>query len=239
MYNQLIAHNTSDKAPTPSGRALLRASVCKVLLGLATTLIALPFTAFANDTNDDSHWYLGSALGDVDTDLTSQRNPSATDSSVKVKTINLEESLVGWKLNVGVDVTSNLAIEAGYMDMNQDAEVNAVITDPAIFSNFGNNSPTNATDGFTLGSVYRYNITDDIGLTGSVGVFNWEGDIATQALKGNEAAGDGKGGTDLYFGFGGGYKLSDDVSLSIEWEHYELNDDDTDMWSIGVNYHFK
>ena len=95
-------------------------------------------------------------------------------------------------------------------------------------------------DGFILGSVYRYSITENIGITGSVGVFNWEGDFESESLNNNpQTDSDGISGTDVYFGVGGGYQLSDDVTLSIEWEHYKLDNDDAQMWSIGVNYHFK
>lgn len=210
------------------------------LFSIVFSSAMLPTSALAaNDSSNNKHWSFGSALGDINTDLTADKPTLKPDNPVKVKTINLEENRVGWKLNVGVDVTSNIAIEAGYMDMNKDTEINPVVTDPAIFSNMGNGNPTNAADGFTLGSVYRYNITDQIGLTGSVGVFNWEGDLVNQALNGPAVTNDGKGGTDIYFGLGGGYRLTEDVSLSIEWEHYEFNNDDSDTLSIGVSYHFK
>ncbi|NQZ07488.1 MAG: porin family protein [Algicola sp.] len=191
---------------------------------------------------DDTAWYIGTALGQVTSDRTAAdlRNELTT-TGVNVTNITVDDSRIGWKLNVGFDVTSNVAIEAGYMDLNDvNVELNAVVSDPGLFFNNAKKIHPNSADGFTLGSVYRYNITDNIDLTGSVGVFNWEGDFNTQSLNTNQTIGnDGNKGTDLYFGVGGGYQLSQDVTLSIEWEQYQLDNDKAEMWSIGLNYHFK
>lgn len=192
-------------------------------------------------TSHSSHWTLGSAVGEGDSDLIeSENNTELSTTGVIVNRFNVEDASVGWKFNVGFDLTRNFAIKAGYMDLNDaNGETNSIISDPAIFDQ-GNKGPTNTAEGFSLGSVYRYNVTDALDFTGSVGVFNWEGNLEPQALGGGSPLiGDQTGGTDIYFGLGGGYQINEDVSLSIEWEHYKLNDEDTDMLSIGVNYHFK
>ena len=182
---------------------------------------------------DDTAWYIGTALGQVTSDRTAaELGTELTSTGVNVTNISVDDSRIGWKLNVGFDITRNVAIEAGYMDLNDvSVEMNAVVSDPELFFNNAQKIHPNSADGFTLGSVYRYNITDNIGLTGSVGLFNWEGDFSTQSLNTNQTIGnDGTKGTDLYFGVGGGYQLSQDVTLSIEWEHYQLDKDKAEMW---------
>ena len=189
-----------------------------------------------------SHWTLGSALGENKSDLTQVgADGELSTSGVIASQFNVEDARVGWKFNVGFDLTRNFAIKAGYMDLNEaSSDTSSTIADPAVFGHQANKSLTNSAEGFSLGSVYRYNVTDALGFTGSVGVFNWESNLEGQSLGGgSQPLSDQTGGTDIYFGLGGGYKLTDDVSLSIEWEHYKLNDEDTDMLSIGVNYHFK
>ena len=187
-----------------------------------------------------SHWTLGSTLGEANSDLTKSEAELST-SGVIASQFNVEDSRVGWKFNVGFDVTSNFAIKAGYMDLNEASnDTNSAIADPSILGYQSNKSLSNTAEGFSLGSVYRYNVTDALGFTGSVGVFNWESNLDGQSFNGNvQGVSDQTGGTDIYFGLGGGYQLTNDVSLSIEWEHYKLNDENTDMLSIGVNYHFK
>ena len=193
---------------------------------------------------ESSHWSLGSALTALDdssSDLSESENSTQLSTTgVVVNRFNVEDARFGWKFNIGFDLTRNLAIKAGYMDLNDNSgETNAVVSDPAIFNSYSKKGPTTSAEGFSLGSVYRYNVTDSLDFTGSVGLFNWESDGDVQALDGAQGTGDQVGGTDIYFGLGGGYQLTNDVSLSIEWEHYKLNDENTDMLSIGVNYHFK
>jgi hypothetical protein len=206
---------------------------------LCAVLFLYSFSVIAAE--DNTAWYAGTALGQAASDSsTAELGNELITTGVNTTNISVDESRIGWKLNVGFEVTNNVAIEAGYMDLNDvNTELNPVISDPELFFNHNQKINSNSADGFTLGSVYRYNITDNIGLTGSVGVFNWEGDFNSQSLNNQIIGHDGNKGTDLYFGVGGGYQLSQDVSLSIEWEQYQLDNDKAEMWSIGVNYHFK
>lgn len=204
------------------------------LLG-RTGLLALTCSFSVLAADNSSNWY--------DSTVTSEQTSGeiVEELTTTVTNIAADDSRIGWKLNVGFDVTNNVAIEAGYMDLNDTSgEMNTVVSNPERFFNNAKKIHPNSAEGFTLGSVYHYNITDNIDLTGSVGLFNWEGDAQTQSLNSNPSIGsDDLKGTDLYFGLGGGYQLSQDVTLSIEWERYQLDDDNAQMWSIGVNYHFK
>jgi predicted porin len=155
--------------------------------------------------------------------------------------IAVDNSRIGWQLNIGFGVTDNVAIEAGYMDLDEgNAQLNGLVRDPELFFSSAKKIHPNTAEGFTLGSVYRYNISSNIDLTGSIGLFNWEGgDLQLQSLNSKQKITTDDSGTDVYFGLGGGYQLADDVTLMIEWERYKYNDDENEMWSIGVNYHFK
>jgi hypothetical protein len=180
----------------------------------------------------ESQWYIGNAIGSRSAVGYKQGlTPTVT-------TLKVDDSRTGWKFNIGFDVSENVAIEAGYLDLNDvNLEGSAEVVDPQAFGK--NTHPTSA-DGFTLSSTYRFNISQNFGLTGSIGVFNWDGDSASRELINDEELGkDSNSGTDFYFGLGGGYHLSQDVILSIEWERFQMDKEDTDIWSIGVDYHFK
>ena len=249
LTNTGIAKSELGKKPHGIAKAMAVVLLCASVNAFANdNVVVAPSELNVNSTQSSavssvsSHWTLGSNLGEANSDLTkSESGAELSASGVIASQFNVEDSRVGWKFNVGFDVTSNFAIKAGYMDLNEaNNDVGSAIADPAIFGyQSANKSLTNTAEGFSLGSVYRYNVTDALGFTGSVGVFNWESNLQGQPLNGPQNVGDQMGGTDIYFGLGGGYQLTNDVSLSIEWEHYKLNDEDTDMLSIGVNYHFK
>jgi opacity protein-like surface antigen len=220
-------------------------------LKLTKGVMLLTCSSMALADNDsvkkDTTWYVGTVIGTVignssnrqsETEVT---NELLTSSTVTVTNLAVDDSRIGWKLNVGFDLTENVAIEAGYMDFNDvNVELNPVVSDPGNYFNTAKKIHPNSTEGFTVGSVYHYDLSDNFGLTGSIGLYNWEGDFNTQPLNGIQSIStDADSGTDVYFGLGGGYQLAEDVTLKIEWEHYQLDDDDAQMWSIGVNYHFK
>lgn len=191
------------------------------------------------------HWSLGSVVADGEVKLTNEQNHTALSATgVIVNRFNVEDARVGWKFNLGFDLTSNFAIRAGYLDLNELNADNFSLVHSAMIPQ---NQQVNAKyfhknlnpEGFSLGSVYRYHLTDSLDVTGSLGVFNWhetkELQLTDEILENNPSL---HSGTDIYFGVGGGYQVTEEVSLSVEWEHYKLDDEDTDMLSIGVNYHF-
>jgi hypothetical protein len=165
-----IVQGNNSKIVRPIGRLFST----PVLLLLSSTLFTLP--VLANDdqnTSSNSPWYVGTAIGSSTSDLTqNEQSEQKSAAGVTVNTVNIDDSRVGWKLNVGFDVTRNLAIEAGYMDINETSvEHDPVVNDPAIFASNDQKTHLGTADGFTLGSVYRFEINDDIGLNGSVVVF--------------------------------------------------------------------
>ncbi|MFT4926319.1 MAG: hypothetical protein ACI8WB_002417 [Phenylobacterium sp.] len=219
-----------------------------VLTSAAALIISLSvftsFQALAVDENpQESGWYMGAAVGNVSGSRSvADYKDDLSDNGITVSNLTVDDSRTGWKLNIGFDVTQNVAIEAGYLDLKEvSLEGSAQVTDPEAFNNAAKTIHPNSADGFTLGSTYRYSISQNFGLTGSVGLFNWDGDFNTRALAApqTDAGKDSTSGTDFYFGLGGGYEVFDDVTLSIEWERYKLDKEDAEVWSIGVDYHFR
>lgn len=138
-----------------------------------SVLLLCSCSVVANEHGDDklSSWYYGPTVEAVavEPDVSDISNDLTT-TGVSLSTIGVDDNRVGWKLNVGFDLTSNIAIEAGYRELNDNSpELNALVSDPERFFNRSQKVNPTSTDGFTLGSVYHYSITDNIGLMGSVG----------------------------------------------------------------------
>jgi opacity protein-like surface antigen len=218
---------------------LLQAYARKLTTGLL--LLACSSLALADDNPVNTNWSVGAAIGNVTGGQSMALIDKAlTNSGVTVTEIEVDDSRTGWKLNIGFNVTENIVIEAGYVDLNEvSVEFNAVVINPDDFFNTAQKIHPTSADGFTVGSVYHYGLSDSFNLTGSIGLFRWDGDFKTQSLDSNQGVGaDSASGTDVYFGLGAGYQLSEDVTLDVEWERYKLDDDNAQMWSVGVNYSF-
>lgn len=204
------------------------------LSGLACAALMCSFSIFAEESQNtavDDKWYVGSPLAEIAPSTSKEQDKDNT--SVSVTNVAVDESRNGWKINVEFDLSEHFAIGAAYVDL-EDVDLDVNKAEQQMFSP-SRKIMHKATDGFTLESSYHYNLSDNIGLSGSVGLFNWQGDVQTQSLNSNTS----NSGTDVYFGLGGGYQLSEDVTLKINWERYQLKDEATQMWSIGLNYHFK
>lgn len=214
------------------------------LFGCAVLCSVFPAVA------DEEHQVFNRYLAPVTHNLSKSgvaREPSASRVTVNtiINTISADDNRPGVKLNIGFDLTENVAIAAGYMDLNDvTLEGQSRVVDNGVFESQIDNSLTSSADGFTLSSIYHYSINQNFDLIGSIGVFSWDSDFsaatATLGIQGTTDGGNsGNSGTDFYFGVGGGYQLFDDVVLSVEWEHYQLDSEETQVWSIGVDYHFK
>jgi hypothetical protein len=200
-------------------------------------------TAFSAAATDQTVVFDRYLSGVSDSVITEGNQRETLGSSVSVSHLGGNENGPGWKLNIGFGLTDYVAIEAGYLDLN-DGSIDSLgnVADAASVSvpSRISDSLTHSADGFTLGSILHYNVSQHFDLSGTVGVFSWGSDGKTgSAPLGDAAAVDGNSGTDFYFGLGGGYQLFDDVTLSVEWEHYQLDSKETQVWSIGVDYHFK
>lgn len=110
--------------------------------------------------------------------------------------------------------------------------------------------------GFTLAIGYELPLSDAISLTGKIGAFIWDLDaesvdtnidhVTSETDKGSDSY--SSDGTDLFFGIGAVYKMSEKLHVSAEWSRYQFEfspedidlgyDHDADYFAIGVRYFF-
>lgn len=80
-------------------------------------------------------------------------------------------------------------------------------------------------------------LSDAASIYARIGFQRWDGDVnatvGTQNLIGGEDS-----GTDLTFGLGAEYALSEKVSLRGGWDRYKLDDVDVDSANLGIKIHF-
>ena len=75
-----------------------------------------------------------------------------------------------------------------------------------------------------------YPINDSFSLFGKLGVLSWELESDIEGL----VSLDKESGTDVFFGLGGDYNLSENLSIRTEWERYDIENTDFDLWSLGI-----
>ena len=71
-------------------------------------------------------------------------------------------------------------------------------------------------------------------------MFFWQGDYNSLDVFENEVlpkvADDD--GTDLFYGVGANYRVQNNWAVTIEYERYDIDDNPTDLLSLGINYLF-
>ena len=127
-----------------------------------------------------------------------------------------------WKVFGGYKVMPNLAIEGAYIDFGEYSTIHQ----------FENNAedPAFEAQGLSLSAVGIIPVNERINLFGKVGVLHWkqkvtDPDHPERGTRHNQ-------GTDLALGLGAEMKLSKNVSLRAEVEHFD--DLDANLFSVGV-----
>ncbi|NRA60624.1 MAG: OmpA family protein [Psychrobium sp.] len=186
-------------------------------------------------------WYLHGGVGVVNgsSTIADFRDPLAA-QGYNITDVVINEQRLGFKMNLGYSFTPNLAIEGGYSDLgNVDVAMSTVVSNPsAFFSAVDNLHPTSAR-GLTISGVATLALTPSFTLNGRIGLFKWQGDFNTVNVYTAEHVGEhDTKGTDFYYGAYAEYLLSKQTRLTLEWERYHFDKNDSDMLSLGLKYYF-
>lgn len=163
-----------------------------------------------------------------------------TQKGVTINQLSQDDSRSGWHLNVGYDLSDNFSLQLGYVDLGEvEIALSAEVSEPTEFIDFASEIHPNSAVGYTVGAAFHYPINQTISFLARIGILSWDGefDSVLTDLNQNVASND-ISGTDLFFGFGGAYRLTEKAALSIEWEHYKLDDEESDFISLNLSHHF-
>ena len=141
-----------------------------------------------------------------------------------VDEFGIDEDDTGFKLLSGYDFNEFFAVEAAYVDLGE-LEEDSIAGGPLAELEV---------DGFSLAAVGTYPITDIVSIHGKAGVYFWDADIlGVIAPQFNDDS-----DNDIFFGAGISYRFYQRFAVVGEWERYEIDDFDVDLFSIGVSYSF-
>lgn len=135
--------------------------------------------------------------------------------------VNCDDEDTGLKLFGGYKFTPNFAAEAAWIDLG---EVSA--------SGFGGTATAEA-DGFQIAAVGMIPINPQWSIFGKLGAFMWDATVTTSS---GFSVGDD--GTDIMLGFGGMWNITPKIGLRAEWERFDVDSEDVDFLSVGVQFNF-
>lgn len=132
---------------------------------------------------------------------------------------NCDDEDTSWKIFGGWEMNPNIAFEAGWVDFGE------------ITGSVGGSAVSAEVDGWTLAAKGILPINEQFDVFGKFGAIMWD-------VEGSGAAsGISDDGTDLMYGLGAQYMLTNQFGIVGEWEWFDI-DSDVDLFSVGVLFKF-
>ena len=139
--------------------------------------------------------------------------------------LNIDTDSTSYRIVGGWRFNENFSIEGGYHDFGnfeQQIDMNGT---PATVSL--------SADGFTLGVAGTLPVSDKFSITGRLGMFFWDGNAEINNVS--QATPED---SNLYFGAGANYALTERFSFTGDWSRYDLDDAQSNVFSAGFQYSF-
>jgi OOP family OmpA-OmpF porin len=184
----------------------------------------------------DTGFYAGGSLGRSEfqdfngRDIDAQLGPAYTSST------STDDSDTGWKLFAGYQIMPYLAVEGAYTNFG-DATARTLITAAPPPTPVPLTLHTNVeADAWSVSALGILPLPYNFSVFARAGVNFWDYEVSSSALGIAASASDD--GTDWVYGVGAMYRFAPNLSARAEWERYDFDNDDVDLLSAGIAWHF-
>ena len=188
--------------------------------------------------NDDGRWLMSLNFGDFKND---SYLDVADDSVVPANLLESDGSDSGFGLDVGYLFDDGLFATLGYLDQGKaSSEWGGEVRDAERFAAYVAGLTPTLGKGFVLKGGYHLALTDAVYLSGYVGAFAYQQNIAVaietpQGMSEREVK---KDGSAALIGAGLGIKVTKALSFEVNAERYDMDVDDASGIRASVIYHF-
>lgn len=197
---------------------------------------------------DEKGWYLGAGYGQSKADIDEAKTNSSFGSYTGGASTTSDETDAGWKLFGGYQLTRNWGVELAYVDFGQ-ASTNTRATTTGVGTDVYRYEYD--AKGWSIVGVGTAMVGDTFGVFGKIGTFRWDLDQKCSFTGGGGGTGctapanRSASGTDLTYGVGLKYNLTEQTGLRLEWEQFKdvgnastTGQADVDLISLGIQYTF-
>ena len=138
---------------------------------------------------------------------------------------NVDADSTAYRVTVGWQFNDAISVEAGYHNFGRFKQVVDLQGTPVEVSL--------KADGFTLGATGSLRLGKRFSLFGRAGAFFWDGDADINGVSQARPE-----DTNLFLGVGLSYDLTEKFDLTGDWTRYELEDTESNVFSLGFRYRF-
>jgi len=198
------------------------------VLGLSLALSISPLVQA-----EESNWYGGIALGTttVDTGVTGTTGTASVDDKGN-----------GFKLSFGKKIDETISIEGFYADFGSASLTGNngdtfVLNNTTWVFNTNNASIKSTATGVGANAKFSYAFNTKSSIAGRVGLMSWNIDTTVSGSNISTASLTTTG-TDLFYGLGYKYQLSDKYDITADYDIYNVDTEQLNMISVGILYNF-
>lgn len=205
---------------------------------VVVALVAMLASGMAHSDELTGTFYAGLALGSSSYDLNTGSIDAALAEREVVGSTSSDDRDMGGKLFAGYAINDNLSVELSYLRLGE-AETTSRISSPVtgdILNQIDARGLNIAIQGgFPLNEAFSLNVR--------IGLLKWDAEVDTHAMlsSGESSPSADQDGTSLSFGIGGEYRFNDQMSLRLDWDRYQLDDQldaDVDLVSLAAVWRF-
>lgn len=143
----------------------------------------------------------------------------------------------GYRITLGFDVNSNIAIEASYTNLGEFDADDDTIAALEFLTGVALDDASVEGDGIEFAVVGKAPLSDVVSVFGKAGIFVWDAEYKIDTVSfGSDS--DTEDGTDPFFGVGVSFDIGQAVAFNVEYTLYDVDDADIDYIGAGVSARF-
>ena len=199
-------------------------TLCNALATIV--LISAPPTLHA------ANFYAGASFGQSTWDDIETSESDIDDGSII--SMDSEDSDTGLRLFIGAEINPNLSVELGHVDLGE-FTIDAISDGSGVLYAPGDVSAKASGDGMDLSLIGKFPVGSRGSLYVRAGMLMWDVDAKLSDSTGSISGSDD--GSDIFYAFGGEYRIADNFGLRGEYALYTLDEDDVNLLSLSLIYH--
>lgn len=202
----------------------------------SSTFLLIPGVFLLVNSQANAALYAGLGIGSASSDLEASAIDSGLADAGFFSHTTLDEDTHGARIFGGYQFNDHFAVEIGYVDFG-DIDSSSQITT----SNPGTIWSQLEISGFSAALKADYPVNEKLAVFGKAGLFSWDAEVTSTArlMLGSASANVRDDGNDFTFGIGASYDLTEQFSLRLDWDRYNLGGDadvNVNLFSVGVQF---
>lgn len=134
--------------------------------------------------------------------------------------VGLDDTTSGHRLAIGYDWSKYFSMEAAFDDFGS---ISAQIPGLKVAAQ---------ADGYELGLVFHWPLSDRFALSFRAGYLFWEADTQVAGIR------DSDSGDNAFGGLGGAFQATERLAITLDWKKYRLDELDLKQTSVGLRWSF-